>query len=239
MTELETLQRAKMYIDKLANGKNPLDDTTLSENDIVNNVRISRCLFYVSGILGKVIENDGVVQNKRVKKTDFTISQEELEYFDYSNKPIPVSEIAKRVNTVSKSENSKTFTHRMVTDWLMELGMLCEIQNAEGKKSKRPTEEGTALGISLEERIGERGIYHIVVYNLAAQSFIIDNIFSIIEHHNQKNSRENQGLTWDEQQDHQLLEMYKNNMSIRVIAETMKRSNGGIRARLKRLGFEV
>ena len=60
MTDLEVMQRAKTYIDKLANGINPLDDTTLLGNDIVNNVRISRCLFYVSDVLRQVIENGGL-----------------------------------------------------------------------------------------------------------------------------------------------------------------------------------
>ena len=49
MTELETLERAKMYIDKLANGVNPLDDSTVPENDIVNNIRLSRCFFLCVG----------------------------------------------------------------------------------------------------------------------------------------------------------------------------------------------
>lgn len=59
MTELETMKRAKMYIDKLANGINPLDNTNVSEDDIINNVRISRCFFYISNILRQVIENIG------------------------------------------------------------------------------------------------------------------------------------------------------------------------------------
>ena len=54
MTELETIARAKMYIDKLANGINPLDDTAVAENDVVNNVRISRCLFFVSDTLRSI-----------------------------------------------------------------------------------------------------------------------------------------------------------------------------------------
>lgn len=33
MTDLEIMQRAKMYIDKLANGINPIDDFTLTDND--------------------------------------------------------------------------------------------------------------------------------------------------------------------------------------------------------------
>lgn len=55
MTELEKMQRAKMYIDRLANGINPIDDAPAADSDIINNVRISRCLFYVSDILGQVI----------------------------------------------------------------------------------------------------------------------------------------------------------------------------------------
>ena len=61
MTELEIMQRAKMYVDKLANGINPLTDQPAPEGDTVNQVRISRCLFYVSDVLRRVIENGGQV----------------------------------------------------------------------------------------------------------------------------------------------------------------------------------
>ena len=73
MTDLEMMQRAKTYMDKLANGINPLDDTTLSENDIVNNVRISRCLFYVSDVLRQVIENGGNVSKKKTPKEPMSL----------------------------------------------------------------------------------------------------------------------------------------------------------------------
>jgi hypothetical protein len=52
MTELEKIAYAKSFIDKLANGINPLDDTPILEGDIANNVRLSLCFFYVSDILG-------------------------------------------------------------------------------------------------------------------------------------------------------------------------------------------
>ena len=39
------------WINKLANGMNPLDGSTLPDSDIVNSVHISRCLFYVSHVL--------------------------------------------------------------------------------------------------------------------------------------------------------------------------------------------
>lgn len=48
MTELEKIKRAKMYMDKLANGINPLDDSRVPETELINNVRLSRCFFFVS-----------------------------------------------------------------------------------------------------------------------------------------------------------------------------------------------
>ena len=45
MTELEKIAYAQTFIEKLANGINPLDDTPIPENDIANNVRLSRCFF--------------------------------------------------------------------------------------------------------------------------------------------------------------------------------------------------
>ncbi len=51
MTDIEIMQRAKLYIDKLANGVNPITDKPVSDEDCINNVRITRCLFYVSDVL--------------------------------------------------------------------------------------------------------------------------------------------------------------------------------------------
>ena len=51
MTELETIQWAKMYMDKLAKGINPIDDTPVPENDAINNVRLSKCFAFVSDVL--------------------------------------------------------------------------------------------------------------------------------------------------------------------------------------------
>ena len=60
----ETMQRAKMFIDYLANGINPLDGLPLPEGEIVNHVKVARCLFYVSNVLQQVIQNGGSVEKK-------------------------------------------------------------------------------------------------------------------------------------------------------------------------------
>lgn len=73
MTEFEKMQRAKMYIDKLANGIDPLTDTEIMCDSTLNNVRISRCfnrfwyrqsllhtLFTIEDLYGlKITELDG------------------------------------------------------------------------------------------------------------------------------------------------------------------------------------
>ena len=239
MTELETIARAKMYIDKLANGINPLDDTAVAENDIVNNVRISRCLFFVSDTLRRVLENGGVGVTSRVKKNKFKITAEELEKFAFSDRPITISEITKRINDIADTENSTKLSHNTITSWLSEIGMLKEMINTAGKKSKRPTAEGAELGIFVKEVTSQNGTFNVVFYNKSAQKFIVDNIPSVIENHSDKTIEENQGLPWTDEQQQQLVEMFRQNASINEIASALNRSCGSIRARLKKLGYDI
>ncbi len=180
MTELELIERAKTYVEKLANGINPLDDTTIPENDIVNNVRISRCLFYVSGILEKVISNGGNVAAKKASKKDFYISFDDVQKFEVSPTAITISEIAKRINELVNDENMKKIAYKHIADWLVSIEMLSVETNPDGKTTKKPTESGSNLGISTEIRNSMRGDYTAVVYNAKAQQFIIDNIEAII-----------------------------------------------------------
>ena len=43
MTELETMQRAKMYLDKLAQGIDPISGQEIPNDSVLNNVRLARC----------------------------------------------------------------------------------------------------------------------------------------------------------------------------------------------------
>ena len=73
MEDFEVLCRAKTCIDKLANGINPLNNEPVEENDVVNNVRLSRCFFYVSDVLRRVIENGGFVQKPKKKRVSSAV----------------------------------------------------------------------------------------------------------------------------------------------------------------------
>lgn len=180
MTELETLKRAKLYIDKLSNGIDPLTDSEIKNDSVLNNVRISRCLFYVSGVLGKVIENGGEVKKTAGGKSSFTLTKEQLENAEISDTPVGVSIIAKRINALL-DENVKGISAVKIANWLVEEGYLAENIRS-GKREKVTSEKGRALGIETVEAFSPDGVpYRKNIYNLNAQRFVIDNVMNIAE----------------------------------------------------------
>jgi len=184
MTELETMERAKMYIEKLANGINPIDDSVIPDGDVVNNVRLSRCFFYVADVLQKVIDNGGEVKAQREKKSQkmpFDISFDEIQKYPFSDEPIALSKIAERIDSLVDDENMKKLSYKNIADWLVEIEMLRIVTKDDGKTAKAPTDQGMNIGISVEVRNGQYGEYEIIVYNRTAQQFIVDNIEAVIE----------------------------------------------------------
>ena len=184
MTELERVAYAKTFIDKLANGINPIDDQPVAENDAINNVRLSRCFFYVSDILRQVIENGGINPAKKKAREPFAITQEQLSRYPFSEDPIPISEITRRINDLVDTAEMKLLSYNKITGWLMSIQALAEHTKADGKTTKHPTEAGNQLGIYLEKRESFRGEFFVVVYNKEAQAFIIDNMNAILAFEN-------------------------------------------------------
>jgi hypothetical protein len=187
MDDLETLKHAKKYIDKLANGINPITDQPVPETDTVNNVRITRCLFYVSSALQKMIDHSDTEKEtkqrtaKGSKKKAFWLSVDDLNAFAFSDTPIPISEICKRLNDLKRDDGMKKLSRKRVVEWLMLTGLLETDTDEAGVVRKRPTEQGKNIGINSETRVGTRGNYTAVFYNREAQQFILDNFYSILQ----------------------------------------------------------
>ncbi|MBQ6789584.1 MAG: hypothetical protein IJO81_05305 [Clostridia bacterium] len=180
MTELEKIAYAKTFIDKLANGIDPINDTPVKEDDVINNVRLSRCFFYVSEVLNQVIENGGVNPPARVRRERFSLSAEAALAFEYSAIPLPVSEIAKRISALKAGDNMRNLSAQSITNWLVEIGVLYVQRLDEKTTVKRPTDEGIRLGITTEIRSGQYGTYTAVLYSAEAQRFIVDNVEAIV-----------------------------------------------------------
>lgn len=180
MEDFEILCRAKVYMDKLANGINPLNDEPLEDNDIVNNVRLSRCFFYVSDVLRQVIENGGLVQKSKSKRVAFNISDEELNKYEYSEDPISITHVVRRINNLINQNEIKRLSYKIVSEWLKDIGMLEDANGKYGNARTCPTKSGEELGISIEKRISSKGEYFATYYNRNAQEFIINHIQAII-----------------------------------------------------------
>ena len=237
MTELEMINRAKTYIDKLANGVNPLTDEPVSENDIVNNVRISRCFFYISDLLRRFAEGGFPEAAKKGKKQPFIITEEQRKRFEFSETPISVSEIARRFNAAVNTEGAVQMRYSGITFWLIESGLLSVDRREDGREVKLPTAAGMELGISQEVRSGANGSYTVVVYNENAQRYIVDNIHAILEA--EKLRFKMQGMPWSQAEDEFLEEQAARGIPVYDIALALKRNISSVRARTKKLGLVV
>lgn len=182
MTDLEIMRHAKGYLDKLAKGINPLTDQEVPENDIINNVRISRCLFYVSDVLRQVIENGGVIgaPAKRGELAPYALPFEKRGRYPFGDWPLSASQIAQRLNELVDLETMQKLKITSITKFLLQSGLLFEEEGPGGNKNKRPTEAGRKLGISTAQRTGQNGEYTAVIYDRQAQQFILDNLDAII-----------------------------------------------------------
>ena len=190
MTELEKIEYAKSFIDKLADGINPLNDAPIPENDIANNVRLSRCFFYVSDILRQVIENGGtsVPKSKKQRKKEFSLTEEEHSKIQISDVPLSASEISRYLNSIVDLETTKKISAAKINGWLVDLGLLEVVTLPNGKHRKMPTPEGNAIGIFTEERVGQYGTYVVVLFSKQAQEFIYDNTDAIVKAKSEKNN---------------------------------------------------
>ena len=179
MTELETMQYAKSYVDKLANGIDPLTDEVIKDDSVINNVRISRCLFYVSNVLQNVIDNGGVVcRTTKSQKIAFSITNEQCSKILVSQDPVGVSIISKRIGAVLDG-NVKTLPAVHIANWLVDNGYLTE-NIYSGSKNKVATPKGEELGILTIDAVNLQGMpYKKNVYDANAQKFIISNLNQI------------------------------------------------------------
>ena len=182
MEDIEIMRRAKQYIESLANGIDPLTGSEVAETDIVNNVRISRCLFYTAGVLQKVIDNGGEVQREKLKRSeraDFSLTDDQALALRPVDAEVTVSKIADAINAQIDEMTMTKLRSATINRWLMQKGMLSEV-TVNGRLYKHATSAGESIGIRLIDRVSQNGVqYKQCVYSPEAQQFIFDNIDSI------------------------------------------------------------
>ena len=187
MTELEKIAYAKSFMDKLANGINPLDDTPIPEGDIANNVRLSRCFFYVSSILRDVIERERrkASKEKKSEKPPFSITPVRLQQYEYSTYPITVPAMGKKINWLVREDieekRMEKFSYRKIYYWLRAIGMIEWREWGNNGRTRRfPTPEGEAMELTVQTRENYGRKAPVIYLTEEAQRFIIDNIEAVM-----------------------------------------------------------
>lgn len=246
MQKEEKLLLADEYISSLAKGLHPITKAVLPEDSVINDVKIVRCLYFVSEAIKETMNCD---KKKSERKKPFNISQSEISRFKISNGEITISAILKKLNELKSDENMAKLTSKPITQWLLNCDLLQEVEE-NGKSVKRPTESGKSMGMSVRRMMTDHGFFNAVVYNSKAQQFLLDNLLSILNFDKainkekyksdikpQNSKSTNAGQPWSYDEERNLIDMYNKKYTIAEMSEALDRSKGGIRSRLKKLGL--
>lgn len=174
MEEKEKILLAQSWVRQLANGVNPLNGSTLKEEEVVNNVHISRCLFYVAELLGKYSERK--TKSNSSRNIPFVSSAIQREKYNFTD-AISISAFSREIARLIP-DDMETLNYKQMVKWLMQEGLL-ENSNpdSEGKISKIATEKGNRIGIYSESRERKGGGFFLATfYNREAQMFLLNHI---------------------------------------------------------------
>jgi len=189
-TELEKLERARLYIEQLANGIDPISGRELPEDSALNQVRLSRCFFYVAEVLGQVIANGGQVQRSFAPLLPPFEMPAELRSKIPIEPGVMIKRFTESINALADLSAMRKLKMTALTAWLEEEGYLRgDMYN--GKKRRVPTDKGRAAGITGDERQGQYGSYTATLYNEDAQRLMIAHLDEIIAISNGEKEEEN------------------------------------------------
>jgi hypothetical protein len=112
----------------------------------------------------------------RKTREKFHVSAEELSNYPTDETPIPVSEIARRLNALI-GPNTERIYYKVIRDWYVSEGYLEFKESPDGKGAFLPTEKGSLAGLMVESRTGKLGeLYDVVMYDPKAQHLFLDSL---------------------------------------------------------------
>ena len=181
--DLEKLDKALIYVDRIANGKNPINNLSFDEDYVLNDPNVIRCMFFIKDILSAVKNNGGNVSSRLPKrntpKNKFPI--ESLQGFQAKEK-MTITPFVKILNEGVDKETTDLIKVKSLTDWLKKNGYLVVTFSEKLNKNVTiSTEKGKSIGITSEYQKTLNGNeYYRVEYSTRAQEEIVRNIPEIL-----------------------------------------------------------
>ena len=179
--EQTKLDVAIKYVERLADGCNPVNNVPLENEDILNNPNIIRCMYFIKDVLEEVRRNGGVIGGKAGKTSALPLPIKVLDEFTYTEDK-SITHVLNQIYEPIADMNVKKISVTKVTAALKEEGYLLDEPNPEtGKTRKIPSEKGKQLGIYLVEREYNGRMYESVTYNKNAQEYVVELIKKLAE----------------------------------------------------------
>lgn len=196
-------------------------------------------------------------RKRKSRKGPFYLNPEDEEKFEYRDLYL-LGEIKDELNRITSGNNVKHIFGTDIYRFLTEKGYV-EERNIDGRSVQVPTETGQTKGIIAVEQISKIGtVYTVLKYPHAVQKEIVEHYIEIRDQvatedeeedvaentsfdraaYNRKMNRpEGAGASWSEEEDKQLDEEFNAGMRISEMARIHNRTNGAIRARLRKHGL--
>ena len=175
------LEVAIKYVERIADGCNPVNNVPLENDDILNNPNIIRCMYFIKDVLEEVRRNGAMIGGRVGKEPALPFPIEILDNFMYAEDK-SITHILNQIYEPIADMNVKKVSVTKVTATLKEEGYLLDEPNPEtGKTRKVPSAKGGELGIYMVEREYNGRIYESVTYNKNAQEYVVNLIRKLVE----------------------------------------------------------
>ena len=184
--DLEKLEVAITYMQRIADGKNPVNNMPAEDDDVLNNPNVIRCMFFVKEILEEVKSNGGCIGKKvsrkqrEAMKEDFPF--EVLSKFEYKE-DLPISRFIEQINGMVDLNIYKKLSYKPIMMWLRDNEFIVDEYSNDNKKTgAKPTEKGCDFGIYTVNGTSIYGIVYVsVLFNKNAQEYIVKMLEKIYE----------------------------------------------------------
>ncbi len=182
--DLKRLEIAIQYIRRMSEGKNPVTNRPVPENEVLNNMNVHRCLKFIDEVLTDVHKSGGTVGMVSQRAPKQSVAEvfpyEALTQYQYLQDQ-QISYFLKQLEEYLPDGQKIPVPATTITLWLRENGYLeKKVVNDTGKENSVPTRKGEELGLYMEKSGIYPNEYYRVFYNEQAQRFIIENFRRIL-----------------------------------------------------------
>lgn len=182
--DMNKLSSAIVYVQRIADGKNPVNNHPLEADTVINDPNVIRCMYFIRDVLKKVYDNNGIIvgEASKNKEANQSFPYEILKLYEYKEDK-SISKLIDQIYSPVAKQGIKKISGTRVNTWMMSCGYITETYNEEFMQNiKMPTEKGEALGLRaerVEHRLTGR-TYIAILYNKQAQEFIVANFEKIL-----------------------------------------------------------